>query len=299
MKKVISCVLVLMLLMSLTACVELVEVEQPNANQNGETNVGVQELEKQESAQAEATIEELVLLDEKDVKIIAKKLSYDSLFGPEIKVLIENNSTQNLTIQTRGSSVNGYMVETMFSPDVAAGKKANESITLLAENLEACGIDTIADIEFSFHIFKTDNWDTYLDSDPVVLKTSAAEGYTYTYNQEGTMVYDDKNVKIVFKELGGDSILGPELVMYIHNAGDKSVTVQTREVSINGFMIDPIFSAEVGPGKHAVSGVTFMSSDLEENEIEKITDAEMSFHIFNTETWNTIADTDTVTLSFS
>lgn len=299
MKKVISCVLVLLMLMSLTACVEIVEVEQPAANQNDEANGAVQESENQGSTPAESTIEEFVLLDEKDVKIVAKKLSYDSLFGPELKVLIENNSAQNLTFQTRGSSVNGYMVETMFSPDVAAGKKANESITLLAEDLEACGIDTIADIEFSFHIFKTDNWDTYLDSAPVVLKTSAAEGYAYTYDQEGEPVYEGKGVKIVFKELTDGGIMGPELMMYIYNSGDKSVTVQTREVSINGFMVDPVFSAEVGPGKHAVSGVTFMSSDLEENEIEKITDVELSFHIFNTETWNTIADTDTVTLSFS
>jgi len=69
------------------------------------------------------TIDEKVLLDEKDVKITLKRLILDDLFGPEIQVTIENNTNQNLTFQVRNESVNRYMVSTLFSCDVAAGKK--------------------------------------------------------------------------------------------------------------------------------------------------------------------------------
>ena len=63
-------------------------------------------------------------------------------------------------------------------------------------------------------------------------------------------------------------------------------------------MLDPIFSQDVFPGKHSVSAVTFMDTDLEENNITNISEIELSFHIFDTDSWDSITDTDKVTLSF-
>ena len=154
-------------------------------------------------------------------------------------------------------------------------------------------------MEFSFHIFTTEDWETYLDSDPVQVKTSAASTYSYTYDHPGTLVYESNGIKLVAKGLNrGDSLLGPGLVMYIQNTGDKAITVQTPNASVNGFMVEPIFSQEVVPGKHAVSEVTFMASDLEENGITEILDLELSFHIFDSVKWETVADTEKIKLSF-
>ena len=75
-----------------------------------------------------ATIEETVLLDRDGIKITAKSLdAKGSFFGPELKMLFENNSGKNITVQARNTSVNGYMIEPMMSVDVASGKKANDS----------------------------------------------------------------------------------------------------------------------------------------------------------------------------
>lgn len=247
----------------------------------------------------QATVAPAVILEQKDLKIQVKELDTDSLFGTELKLLIENNSDKNLTVQCRNVSVNGYMVETMFSADVAAGKKANDAITFLSADLERSGITQIADLEFSFHVFTTEDWDAYLDSEQIQVKTSLADTFSYTYDHTGTPVYEGDDIKVIAKGLSEkDSILGPELQVYIYNGGSKSVTVQTRETSINGFMVETLFSQEVLPGKHAVAGITFLNSDLEENDIEKIEQLEFSFHIFNTETWKTIKDTDPVKLSF-
>lgn len=292
MKKTVSLLLALLLVLSLTACGGTDDaLLQPNtdggAGENG-------------SQSAKVTVEQAMLLDQDGIKIQAKELVTDGMMGAELKVLIENDTDKDLTIQCRNSSVNGYMVETMFSAEVAAGKKANDTITFLSSDLELSGVDTIADMEFSFHIFTTDDWDTVLDSRQVQVKTSAAETYSYAYDHPGTQVYEDKGVKLVAKGLNEEnSILGPGLVMYIHNTGDKAITVQARDTSVNGFMVETIFSQEVMPGKHAVSAVTFMDSDLEENSITQIQDLELSFHIFDTATWKTIADTDPIKLSFN
>ena len=71
---------------------------------------------------ASASIEEAVILDQNGIKVTAKNLE-DSLYGPSVTLLIENDSGQDLTFQARNVSVNGYMVDSMFSCDVVNGKK--------------------------------------------------------------------------------------------------------------------------------------------------------------------------------
>lgn len=293
MKKAISLLLALLFAVSVAAC---------GGSGNGELVMPNTESDAPQDptqASTEITVEAAVLLEQDGLKIQAKEFVEDSLFGPELKILIENDTDQDLTVQCRNSSVNGYMVETMISAEVAAGKKANDAITFMEADLEACGIETIADMEFSFHIFTTEDWDTYLDSDLVQVKTSAAATFRYTYDHPGTQVYNDHGVKLIAKGLNAeDSLFGPGLVMYIHNTGDKAVTVQARNTSVNGFMVETLFSQEVMPGKHAVSEVTFLEADLEENDITQIQDLELSFHIFDSASWKTVADTETVKLSF-
>jgi predicted small lipoprotein YifL len=301
MKKIIAMLMAVLMVLSLTACGDNSDTDiQPPDDVGGNSSTGDDQKETQNApAKQDVTITETVLVDEAGVKITAKSLDTNSLFGPEIKLLIENNSGKDLTFQTRHTSVNGYMIETMMSAEVVNGKKSNEGLTFLRSDLEACGIETIADMEFSFHIFTTEGWKDYLDTPQIQIKTSAADSYTYTFDDSGDVAYDEKDVKIVIKGLSqDDSIIGPGVVVYIENNSEKAITVQTRDVSINGFMVDAMFSCEVMPGKRAVDSITFMSSDLEENNITGIENVELSFHIFDSASWSTLADTNVVTISF-
>ena len=251
------------------------------------------------TAQA-VTIEEAVLLDQNDIKIAATGFDGNGSLGPSINLLIENNGSKPVTVQARNASVNGYMTETMMSADVAGGKKANDSLTFMRSDLETAGITVIADMEFSFHIFDSETWDTVLDSEPIKINTSAAEGFTYTYDDSGNVVYDENGVQIVVKGLSeSGSWLGPAVVVYIRNTSGRDFTVQARDVSINGFMVESVFSSDVVAGKHAIDTITFLSSDLENNGIEKIDSVELSFHVFDMTSFDTIVDTAPVTIDFS
>lgn len=247
----------------------------------------------------QAQIDETILFDEADIKITAKSLVVDALFGTELKLLIENNTDKNLTFQCRNASVNGYMIDTIMSSDVASGKKANDTLTFMSSDLDICGIKSIADMEFSFHIFTSGDWDNYLDTPQIQLKTHAADSYNYIFDDSGNTVYDDSGVKIVIKGLTEDSsFMGPSVVVYISNESDKNITIQARDVSVNGFMVDPIFSTDVMIGKHAISTITFTSSELEENDITSIDEIELSFHVFEMDSWDNIFDTESIAIEF-
>ena len=126
-----------------------------------------------------------------------------------------------------------------------------------------------------------------------------ADNYNYTFDDSGDIAYEENGIKITVKGLAeSSSLFGPELVVYIENNSDENITVQTRDFSVNGFMVNPIFSSDVMSGKHAIGTITFLSSELEENNITKFETAELSFHIFNAKSWDTIVDTDVISLSF-
>ena len=209
------------------------------------------------------SITEQVLFDANDIKITATGME-DGLFGTELKLLIENNSAQNVTIQARNASVNGYMVDTMMSADVASGKKSNDSLTFTTSGLKECGIEAATTMEFNFHIFNTESWDAIADTDMIKVDTSIADGYVQNYDDSGDVLVDANGVKIVGKGLSGDgSFFGPGVILYIENNSDKNVTIQVRDVSVNGFMVESSMSEDVMAGKKAISAVQFFDSDLE------------------------------------
>lgn len=254
--------------------------------------------DKSDTNATDASIEEQVLFEANDIKITALELD-DGLFGTDLKLLIENNSGQNVTVQAENANVNGYMVSTLMSTDVASGKKANDSLTFETSGLKECGIESIATMEFSFNIFDTDSWDDIVKSDVIKIDTSIAGSYSQTYDDSGEVLVDSNGIKIVGKGLSTeDSFWGPGLILYIENNSDQNVTIQANDVSVNGFMVESLMSEDIVAGKKAISAVQFFDSDLEENSITDISNIELYFNIFNLETWDDIFDSDVINLEF-
>lgn len=288
MKRIIALLLAAMMVFCLCACGGDAPADSDNDSGKASTK----------TENTDVSIEEQILYDANDIKITATGLD-DSWYGTELKLLIENNSSQDITVQARNANVNGYMVTTSMSADVAAGKKANDSLTFETTSLKDCGIETMATMEFYFVIIDSESFEDIYNTDVITINTSVAEGYTQTYDDSGEVLAEVNGIKIVSKGLSEkDSFWGPGLIVYIENNSDQDITVQARDVSINGFMVDPSMSEDVVAGKRAITAVQFFDSDLEDNGIETINDLELYFTIFNQESWDEIANTDVINLSF-
>ena len=244
-----------------------------------------------------ATIAEAVIFDDAGIKITAKGFDHDSFMGPKLKLLIENDSGTDKIIQCRNFSVNGYMIETTMSANVANGKKANDGITILTNSLEKSGITEIADMEFSFHIVESDDFSSYYGTELIQIRTSIADTYEYRFDDSGTPVYEKDGIRIVIKGRGEDQAFGPSVTMYTENNSGRDIIVQTDDSSVNGFMIDTVCSSEVTAGKHAVDAITFYRSQLEENDITDIQDVELSFRIVDAHDLGSVIKTDPVSFS--
>ena len=245
----------------------------------------------------DVTLVETVLFDQDGIRITATGLSADSLFGPELNLLVENDSVQNIVVQPNYCMVNGYMMDGLLSADVAAGKKANDTLDFLSNVLARCGIETITDIELDLVISDGDSWQTLYETGPVTLQTSAAGQYTQTYDDSGEEIYNQNDIRVVAKSVN-DELFGMGIKFYLENNTDRAVIVNADNVSVNGYMMTDLFYSDLAPHSHAVDTLTLLSSELEDNHIETITDAELSLLITDAGNYQTIDATAPITLHF-
>ncbi len=291
MKKIIYMMLSICMLTSLVACSS--EKEETSSSKTSESSETIVTEETKENTKLTVTSRELY--NDGGITITLKDNEL-SLKDIELPLLIENESDKTIVVQTRNVSINDVMAEGLLSAEVAPGKKSNETLDLYLLDSRT-SFDSVSKIEFNFYIFDSDSWDEIVETETITIETSDSS-YVYVPDSSGETIYDENNIKVVYQGLSGD-LFGIDALFYIENNSSEPICIQTRDSSINGFMIDSIMSTEIAPNKKAYTDMSFYSSELEENDLslDNFENLEFSFHIFNNDTWNTIADSSTITIT--
>lgn len=245
------------------------------------------------------SIDEQVLMNAEGVVITATGYEEGGLVGDELKLLIENNGSSDVGVGCDALIVNDYMITDLFSETVAAGKKSNESLDLMSSELKSAGIENVGQIEIYFHLFNPDTYETTYTADPAVIRTNKYDQMDTEPNDDGHELYNANGYRIVGKYVDEDSIWGNAIVLYLENNTDQNVIFQCDNLSVNGFMMTPYFSSTVYAHKRAIDDITLMSSELEENGIESVSDVDVTFRIVNADTYETILETDPIQFSAS
>lgn len=243
------------------------------------------------------SIQSELLFEWEGIKVTSKEIVNDDIWGKGLKVLIENDSEINATIQLNHIVVNNYMISNLFSTTVAAGKKANETIDLSTPVLETSGIDVIGEIALSFMIMNSDSYDRLFDSEEIVIKTSENASMEIVSLDEGKELLNFEGIKIVGKYVEENTIWGTGVQLFIENQRDDNVIVQCENMSINGFMVSPYFSSTVNSGRYAMDSITVFASDLEENDIESVEDIELVFRVLDADSYSTIFESEPIEFS--
>lgn len=280
-------------LMSLAACgADQVTETDPGENQTQ----SVTETVAPEENQA-VTMDPVVLVEQNGIAITAKGLVEDEIWGPGIQILVENQSDKNVSVYCDTAVVNRYTISPLFVSSVSAGKKANETLYFGDTNLEAAGITTIADVALSLRVVDDDTYDTLLDCPDISLETSASGTIDQPALDQGKELVNQDGIRIVGRYVEEDSFWGAGVVLFLENSTDKNVVVQCDNMSINGFMVTPYFSASVNGGCMAVSSITILSTDLEENGITQVEDLALTFRVAEVDSYQTIFETEEVQFS--
>lgn len=111
---------------------------------------------------------------------------------------------------------------------------------------------------------------------------------------DGIELLNQNGVRIVGKYVDEDSFWGTAVLLYIENSSGTNITVNCDDMSVNGYMVNPLYSSTVYNEKMMVDNLTIFSSDLKNNNIDKIENIELQFHVFNSDTYDTIFDSDPI-----
>lgn len=255
---------------------------------------GTDEAGQPNSPNADASIEEQICFEHEGVRVTAKSMTNNSIRGTGINLLVENDTERDYFVSARHIIVNNCMVSTLFSCEVAAGKKANDTLYLSSSALKAAGIGNIGQIELYFYVYDSETYETVYDAECVTLKTTLFDTMDIVADDTGYELYHQDGIRIVGKYVDENTFWGSSVLLYIENKTDRNITVTCDDMSINGYMVTVLLSSTVYQGKYAVDHITVFSASLEENGITSIDTVELKFHIFDSDTLETIANTDAI-----
>ena len=271
MKKAVSFFLALLLALGCAGC-SGAQTSEPA--QTPSEPASLPQSEAQPAPQA-VTLPQTVLYDEAGIKITATGLSEGSLFGPQIDLVIENNSDAGVAVQSGVCTVNGWVIESTLSQEVLPGKKAETGLTLLQTDLDNARVETIAQIECELRLIDPDNFQTLAQSGPIVLSTDAA--LPEQYQPEGTELYAGEGVRIVALEQA-DSLMGKSVRFCIENNSEQRRVFTASDVSVDGYMADGSLYVEIPAGRRALCDLLLLDREENSDRLEQMSSLEFTLN---------------------
>ena len=259
--------------------------EETEESDEAEESDEIEETADEEDASAteqSITFDSLTVVDNDECSIVITGIDPDGMWGYTLDLELENKSEdKTYMFAVQDTYANDVEVSGIFASEVAAGKKAIESMYFSTTTLEENGVGDITDIEISIHVYDSDDW----SSDDVADETV----HVYPYGEENAasfvresqesdqVLVDDDNVTVIVIGYDADSIWGYAVDVYLVNKTDASAMFTVDDASVNGYMSDPFWATSVAGGKSSFASITWYDSSLEElgitdpeNEIEEI-----------------------------
>ena len=222
-----------------------------------------------EETSSDITIPESVIYDGNGV--IIKVMGCErGILGTDINFYIENNSSLNLNVDAHSYAVNGIMTRNNIydmNTDVAAGQKANATLTIGNDVLDRYGIDTIRNIEINFWAYDNDKSFKEFETGQLQFGTSADDGTFDVFT--GTPLFDESGIKVDY--LGRQ---GNDFTYVITNNTGSYFTFDLENLTTNGFTSSDVdydlYDEEVLAGCQYVFSPKINLSDVAGSNVDNV-----------------------------
>ena len=115
-----------------------------------------------------------VLYDEGGVKVVLlgteEEEDFDFYFPTYVKLYIENNSEQDITVKTLDFKANGEVTQCNLNAELLAGTRQFTELRLDADSCTQNGITELKDLSFYFSVCDLMTWNEITKSDTVTLE---------------------------------------------------------------------------------------------------------------------------------
>lgn len=258
------------------------------------------------------TMENFVILSSNGVHVEVIGLEYDSMYGWALKFKVNNETSEDVVLKASLTSINDYMIGTTLSGKVLAGAASEVKMEFLSEEIENCGIDTIANVGFKLTVLNAADYSVIDTSEPVTFPTSAHDTYNYTYKSGGEEVYrldyKDKetgNITTCFKIMDQgiynrfDEEKDIAIRIFAENYFNTPITLQILGMEVNGNKISNSFGATVAHDKKLLSYIKLKQSDLDAIGVTDDTISEIKYQFVLHDAEGKLAETGVIVHNIS
>ncbi len=288
MKKLISLLLIFVLCIAVISCGEQQEEPAKDDDSSNAESTENEEEEAMEDSEEEAvedpeeetpqfgevvlpTVEEQVIYDGDDIKVTvpAGEISKNDVIDPEILLVIENKTENDIEIMPENMVINGLSLDNMdanvLEDIVPANSSAEILMSISSSGLFDRHIKEIGDISFDLSYSPVEEFDL-IRHDDLTIKTSLSGKVTQEINTEGRELINQDGIKLVVKEELLNTPSGPGVEYYFENMSDKKVKINvTTPVTVEGNAFeDEGYSVTLKPNAKTIFLHVIMSVDVDD-----------------------------------
>jgi hypothetical protein len=106
-----------------------------------------------------------------------------------------------------------------------------------------------------------------------------------SYVMENEVVVDNEYCTFTITKVEDDPVWGVTLKVLCENKSDKNLTFSWEDVSVDGYMIDPLWATSVAAGKKDNSSITFSSSEFTEIGITSVDQIKFELRVYDSDDW--------------
>lgn len=283
MKKRISILLVMVMILSLLAACS----ESPAPKETENTT-------PQQQPDEGITVDSKVIFDTDAVKITVTGMKIGWL-GPEFAVEIDNGSENNINFSVSEFIVNGITVGGFGYVEVPAGEKVEDIFYLYSSDLYASGIEQLSTIRcMDGSIIDSDSYERLYDF-TFDMVTSIGDDYVQEINREGEVILQSEYVKVVSQTFTHESYGNAVRLLVLNDTG-KNIIVEATDVTVNGKEVSAWMHDRVYADTVRYCDLDLFATDLNGKEIEKIEKVSFRLSIIDADGYDSILQTDTITI---
>ncbi len=312
MKRIISNLLALIMIMSLAACgsnAKETPAAAPAAGNGTESTAAAEESTVPETAETTAEaekpfIEDQVLYDQDGLKI-SIRYEDDSYDGAGVWVKYENSTDKELLVDEY-ATVNEYMLSFSDYNIVRPDDDSSHFLNIERQWLADAGItkEMIGQIGFSFIV--SEKGEGY-GNDVRLFEINDIAVNTANYDQmkpaeafSGTEVYNENGLRVLCAYADENSTYGNAVILNAENNTGRNIAVAVSNVFLNGSWVTPDSGLNrVLNGKKLLGIYTIDPAQMEENQITSAEDVKVTLRILDTDTSVIIDETEPFSFSAS
>lgn len=286
MKKIVRLLLAITLCLGLTAC---------GSRQDTPGETGTDTTASADTRQTEPVLAEQVVYEEGGIRITVRGMEENTMTGTDILILLENGTDRNVIFSGDLFIVNGVTMPGYLYAQAAAGTKANDTIELHREMLEAAGIGAVRTVAgYDARIVDADTYET-LARVPLELTTVYAGQDAFPPEQTGVELYRDQGITVIAQTLT-EEFYGQTAQLLVKNDTGRNMIVEAEHIVVNGYTVDAWLYDTVAADTVRYCQLDLFETGLAENGIDRIDTVSFQLNFLDAESFETIAQSEVLTV---